>query len=101
TNIALGFETVTEHKVWASFIKPGTPSPATSPKHAQSPPPDDLASEPLAPGVTVQDVGLFEGADHSQLGIFRPFADCRMRHHATPFCPVCEHTIRARLGAWE
>ena len=101
TTAALALESVSEHQVWASFIKPTTPAPATAKKTAQTPPPDSLASEPLAPGVTVQDIGLFEGADHHQLGIFRPFADCRMRHTAAPYCPVCEHTIRARLGAWE
>ena len=98
---ALASESVTEHQVWASLIKPTTPSPATAPKRAQSPAPDDLSTEPLASGVTATDVGLFEGASHHQLGIFRPFADCRMRHTQASFCPVCEHTIRARLGAWE
>ncbi len=98
---ALAVESVTEHQVWASFIKSITPSPATAPKIAQSPAPDDLSTEPLASGVTAKDVGLFEGASHHQLGIFRPFADCRMRHSQASFCPVCEHTIRARLGAWE
>lgn len=97
----LAAELVTEHQVWASFIKPTTPAPATAPKIARSPAPDSLSDEPLANGVTVQDVGLFEGANRHQLGIFRPFADCRMRHTQAPFCPVCEHTIRGRLGAWE
>ncbi|MDQ6605863.1 MAG: M64 family metallopeptidase, partial [Actinomycetota bacterium] len=98
---ALAVESVTEHQVWASFIKPTTPSPATAPKIARSPAPDDPSTEPLASGVTVQDVGLFEGAGQHQLGIFRPFADCRMRHTQASFCPVCEHTIRGRLGSWE
>ncbi|MEO8968982.1 MAG: M64 family metallopeptidase, partial [Solirubrobacteraceae bacterium] len=101
TRAALAVEPVTEHQVWASFIKATTPTPSTAPKTTQSPAPNDLSSEPLANGVTVQDVGLFEGGNQHQLGSFRPFADCRMRHLTAPFCPVCEHTIRARLGAWE
>jgi hypothetical protein len=101
---ALAQEPIPAHRFWASLIKPGLPFPATRRPKLAKPvvkAPDTLADEPLASGVTVSDVGLFEGADHRQLNIFRPFADCRMRHHAVAFCPVCEHAIRTRLNAWE
>ncbi|WP_019891091.1 M64 family metallopeptidase [Streptomyces purpureus] len=53
---------------------------------------------PATPPVPADAVGAYEGAHQHDCGIFRPSADCAMRHSAQPFCPVCEHAIRADIG---
>ncbi len=42
-------------------------------------------------------VGVFQGANHSPCGFFRPTRNCRMRNVAAPFCKVCRLHIRKFL----
>jgi hypothetical protein len=82
---------------WSELIDPATPAPTSLPN------PTCVAIEPKGtqsakPGVPAGAVGLFEGADYSPCGVFRPRLDCRMRHNPTDFCPVCEWSITASLA---
>jgi hypothetical protein len=68
------------HK-WGALIDAATPIP-TSPEIA---PP---------PGI----VGAYEGAMYSDVGVYRPLPDCKMRTLGVAFCPVCAGAIRAALA---
>ena len=63
------------------------------------------ASTPIPTPQGSPAVGLFEGARYKVAGLYRPVDQCRMRHHANPFCPVCAEALgrslwrAARLGA--
>jgi len=48
--------------------------------------------------VAADAVGAFEGARYFRCGLFRPQYDCRMRTLGSPFCAVCQQTIRRVLG---
>ena len=44
-------------------------------------------------------IGLFEGAAYSDVGWFRPKADCKMRDLGVPFCSVCAEAITDTIVA--
>ena len=49
---------------------------------------------------------LHEGGFFRETGVFRPFAHCRMRTNAQPFCPVCCETLAKTIvqtcgGVWD
>jgi hypothetical protein len=58
-------------------------------------------TQPNPPGHALPDnsVGTFEGALYKARDLYRPSADCRMRHTHVPFCKVCAAHISERLGA--
>lgn len=82
---------------WHELMDPATPAPSSLP-NVTCTPLAALQAQLPKPGVTAATVGLFEGADHSSCAVFRPRLDCRMRHSAQDFCPVCEWAIGARLA---
>jgi hypothetical protein len=69
---------------WRQYIASATPVPTgtgANSEYTAGPKPatwDDQA-----------DAGLFEGAHTFETGISRPAVNCRMRHNADEFCPVC------------
>jgi hypothetical protein len=65
---------------WQAWVAPGTPLPTP-------PNPDTIQ------GV----VGAFEGASYMKYGLYRPTADCMMRRHSQPFCPVCQEAWIDRI----
>ena len=98
----VAFSTATAAKLslqrWSDLMDPATPAPTSQPN------PTCVAIEPrnrqaAKPGVHADAVGLFEGADNSPCAVFRPRLDCRMRHSAADFCPVCDWSISAKLAA--
>jgi IgA Peptidase M64 len=89
------------HRGWAAMIRPETPTPSTKPKLSDEPRKTSLAEEPLQDGVSVDDIGLFEGADHRTKGRFRAKFNCLMRSPSDALCPVCQLAGRARLSDWQ
>jgi len=85
---------------WHELMDPATPAP-TSVANPACAPLATIRGQSARPGVADRAVGLFEGADHSPCGVFRPRLDCRMRHTAAEFCPVCEWTILSKLARTE
>ncbi len=83
---------------WHELMDPATPAPTSVP-NVTCTPLAPQSGQAAKPGVAPQTIGLFEGADYSPCGIFRPRLDCRMRHSAQKlFCPVCEWAIGAKLA---
>ena len=75
---------------WKRFVNPTTPVPTgvnATPGtgictgYNQGMPPAGWSND--------QDVGLFEGAQYRDSGIYRPVVNCRMRGNSPPYCPVC------------
>jgi hypothetical protein len=62
---------------WADLIDPATPIPTTF-----APPMD-----------AYETVGMFQGCNHYNAGIWRPVNDCRMRGNVNSFCPVCRRLV--------
>ncbi|KAA2239679.1 hypothetical protein F0L74_26160 [Chitinophaga agrisoli] len=55
-------------------------------------------SQPVPAGIdTDEDAGLFEGAQYTGQGKFRPAYNCRMRGNSPLFCPVCYNEMQARV----
>ncbi|MEG3906830.1 M64 family metallopeptidase [Microcoleus sp. w2-18bC1] len=82
---------------WRRFVNPATPVPTgvnASPNsgactnHNQGTKPLGWSSS--------QDVGLFEGAQYRDKGIYRPVENCRMRGNSPPFCPVCYTALKEK-----
>jgi IgA Peptidase M64 len=82
---------------WHDLMDPATPEPTSLP-NVTCTPLAALSAQLAKPGVAPQTVGLFEGANYSPCGVFRPRLDCRMRHNVQDFCPVCEWAIGAKLA---
>lgn len=83
---------------WHQLMDPATPAPTSLPNVTCSVlaiPVEAQVAKPLVPPGAV---GLFEGANYSPCGVFRPRLACRMRHHDLAFCPVCEWSIGSRLS---
>lgn len=72
-----------------TLVPTSEPNPGCSPVAGQQKP-----RQELGPGAT----GLFEGANHSPCGVFRPALACRMRHQSLDFCPVCEWAIERQVA---
>jgi IgA Peptidase M64 len=80
---------------WAGFIDPSTPIPTSVNSTCAvqtNAPADKAAAEAGGP------IGLYEGAEHSPCGAFRPSPGCRMRYSYLEFCRVCSWTLIAKLG---
>ena len=67
---------------WATLIDPATPVPTVFDSSMDS----------------SQTIGLFEGGNYIEKGMYRPVYDCRMRTTSQPFCPVCTYYMGERLG---
>lgn len=63
---------------WSCWVEPETPL-------------------PTAPDPDRRVVGAFEGASYTQYGVYKPTADCMMRRHSQPFCPVCQEQWIKRI----
>ena len=69
---------------WRKYIAPSTPVPTGTGSDS------GYTAGPKPAGWDDQaDAGLFEGAHTYETGIYRPAVNCRMRHNADEFCPVC------------
>ena len=69
-----------KHPQWWRWIDPKTPLPT-----------------PLPPDRSSNIVGAFEGASYTAYGVYRPMANCMMRSHGYPFCPVCQEQYIKRI----
>jgi hypothetical protein len=83
---------------WNQLMDPATPAPTSLPNVTCSVLASPAEAQLAKPGVAANTVGLFEGADQSPCGVFRPRLNCRMRHSSLAFCPVCEWTIGSKLS---
>jgi hypothetical protein len=86
-------------RIWRVMIDSNTPTPSTAPNPSQH---RFLPGEPpvVRSGVDPDSVGLFEGAAHRSLGVFRGKASCKMRDHNAAFCPVCQAQIGSVLDSF-
>jgi len=84
---------------WNSWILSSTPIPTPSlDEYYQSLGP--VGPYPNYPYFDV--VGLFEGAQYTTTGVYRPYYDCTMRSLGAAFCPICtqEYILRLYRGGW-
>jgi hypothetical protein len=82
---------------WHQLMDPATPAPTSLPNVTCSVLASPVEAQLAKPFVPPDAVGLFEGADYSPCGVFRPRLACRMRHNNLAFCPVCEWSIGSKL----
>ena len=47
-----------------------------------------------------QDVGLFEGGNTNDTGVYRPVYRCRMYSNAPPYCPVCYTSFKRQYDQY-
>ncbi len=80
---------------WGRFIAPTTPTPTGIGDCA-----DYTQGVKPATWDDDQDVGLFEGGNTNQTGIYRPVVSCRMRSNSPPFCPVCYTSFKQQYDTW-
>jgi len=80
---------------WGNFVDPTTPIPTGTGACA-----DYNQGVKPATWDDNQDVGLFEGGNTQNTGIYRPVVNCRMRGNAPPFCPVCYTSFKRQYDAW-
>ncbi|MFF3623186.1 M64 family metallopeptidase [Streptomyces sp. NPDC002467] len=78
---------------WRDLVQAATAMPTT--RNADCAVCDQQAS-PVSAGT----VGAFEGAGYYHCGLYRPAFNCMMRN-LTPFCGVCQRTIRHTLRPFE
>lgn len=74
---------------WRRFIDPSTPLPTgvgAAANYNQGARPAGWDSS--------QDVGLFEGGQTYERGIYRPVENCRMNGNSPPYCPVCYTSLK-------
>jgi len=83
--------TVLDPLKWAGIATAGVVVPTTTNKNCND---CDTQPNPVAPTT----VGAFEGAGYYRCGVFRPQYNCRMRALGSPFCAVCQETIRRVLA---
>lgn len=85
---------------WRRFVNPATPVPTgVNPAPGSGGCPDWNQGPRPAGWSSSDDAGLFEGASHSDSGVYRPVEDCRMRGNTPPYCPVCYTEIKQRYDA--
>jgi len=72
---------------WKNFVPASRPVPTISGCSAANPSGND----------TDEDAGVFEGAQYTGLGKFRPAYNCRMKGNSPLFCPVCYNQMQARV----
>jgi hypothetical protein len=77
---------------WRNHVAATTPIPTTTLTPTQC----SGCANPESP-VPIGTVGLFEGADISHCGAYRPQLQCKMRFFSYPFCVVCSERIREVL----
>jgi hypothetical protein len=77
-------ETTRSKLKWRQYVDPGTPIPTGTGSDSEY-----TAGTKPATWDDQADAGLFEGAHTFETGISRPAVNCRMRHNADEFCPVC------------
>jgi len=80
---------------WGNFIAPSTPVPTGVGACADY----NQGTKP-ATWDDNQDVGLFEGGNTNQTGIYRPVVNCRMRSNSPPYCPVCYTSFKRQYDSW-
>lgn len=80
---------------WRKFVNPSTPIPTGTGTCAGY----NQGTKP-AGWDDSQDVGLFEGGNTNNTGIYRPVINCRMRGNSPPFCPVCYTSFKQQYDAW-
>lgn len=72
---------------WKNFVPASRPVPTIS-----------GCSSPVPGGTdTDEDAGLFEGAQYTGQGKFRPAYNCRMKGNSPLFCPVCYNEMQTRV----
>lgn len=79
---------------WRQFIDPATPLPTgvgAAANYNQGPRPPGWSSN--------FDVGLFEGGNTQNTGIYRPVENCRMNGNTPEFCPVCYTSMKTARHA--
>ena len=77
---------------WNRLINPTTPIPTgigACANYNQGPKPVDWSDS--------QDVGLFEGGNTYDLGVYRPVVNCCMRDNYPPYCAVCYTALKNRM----
>ena len=80
---------------WRQFVDPATPVPTgVNPSPGNGSCAGYNQGTPPAGWHDSQDVGLFEGAQYSDSGKYRPVIDCRMRSDSPLYCPVCYTTLK-------
>jgi len=72
---------------WKNFVPASRPVPTISGCSAANPAGND----------TDEDAGVFEGAQYTGLGKFRPAYNCRMKGNSPLFCPVCYNQMQTRV----
>jgi len=80
---------------WGNFVNPTTPVPTGSgncPDYNQGAKPADWDDN--------QDVGLFEGGNTNNTGVYRPVINCRMRNNTPPYCPVCYTSFKRQYDSY-
>jgi hypothetical protein len=80
---------------WGNFVNPSTPLPTgigTCAGYNQGTRPSSWSDN--------QDVGLFEGGNTNNTGVYRPVIDCRMRSDTPPYCPVCYTSFKRQYDSW-
>ena len=80
---------------WGKFVNPTTPIPTGTGACADY----NQGTKPATWDDT-QDVGLFEGGNTMNTGIYRPVINCRMRGNTPPFCPVCYTSFKQAYDSW-
>lgn len=72
---------------WKNFVPLSRPVPTVS-----------GCGSPVPAGTdTDEDAGVFEGAQYTGQGKFRPAFSCRMRSNSPLFCPVCYNEMQTRV----
>jgi hypothetical protein len=80
---------------WRQFVSPTTPIPTgvgSCVGYNQGKKPGDWDDN--------QSVGLFEGAQYSNTGKYRPVINCRMNGNVPPFCPVCYTSFKQQYDQY-
>ena len=80
---------------WHKFIAPSTPVPTGVGDCAGY----NQGTRP-AGWDSNQDVGLFEGGNTNETGVYRPVENCRMRSNSPPYCPVCYTSFKTQYDGY-
>ena len=78
--------TVREQIKWNPWILSSTPIPTPEPNQY-----------PISPYPFFNTVGLFEGAQYTTTGVYRPQLNCAMQSLGSPFCAICKQEYVLRL----
>ena len=83
---------------WRRFVNPATPVPTGINPTAGTGICTGYNQGAKPPGWSDdQNVGLFEGAQYRDTGLYRPVVNCRMRGNAPPYCPVCYSQLKTLM----